>query len=103
MAKEMFFARGYRISGAYRDEQLISWCLTKYDGSIGTVFTQPNARRLGLASALCHLVTSELLNIQERVYCFVAQDNVASLSMLQGLGYSPVCLMDWNILHSNGE
>ena len=99
----MFVLRCYRASGAYRNGELISWCLTKYDGSIGTAFTQPNARRLGLSSALCDLVASKVLEVQERVYCFVAQDNVASLGMLERLGYSPLCLMDWNIFQSNGE
>ncbi|CAF1079535.1 unnamed protein product [Rotaria sordida] len=36
--------------GAYHNEQLVSWCLTRFDGSFGIVFTLPEFRRLGLAS-----------------------------------------------------
>ena len=97
----MFLSRCYRISGAYRDGELISWCLTKYDGSIGTVFTQPKARRLGLSSALNDLVASKLFEIQQRVYCFVAQDNAVSLRMFERLGYFPSCLMDWIIVQAS--
>ncbi|CAF1038021.1 unnamed protein product [Rotaria sordida] len=32
--------------GAYHNEQLVSWCLTKFDGSFGIMFTLPEFRRL---------------------------------------------------------
>jgi predicted GNAT family acetyltransferase len=76
---------------------LVSWCLTKYDGSIGTVFTKPEARKLGLATIVNSYVASKLFEQQDRIYCFVAHDNVASLKMLEKLGYHRICDTDWLI------
>jgi predicted GNAT family acetyltransferase len=88
------------FKGAYRNEELISWSLTKYNGSIGTVFTKPEARGLGLATILNVRVASKLFEQQDRVHGFVAHDNIASLRMLEKLGYHRTCDVDWLIFTS---
>jgi predicted GNAT family acetyltransferase len=85
----------FAVKGAYRNEKLVSWCLTKYDGSVGTVFTKPEARKLGLATILNSYVASKLFEQQERIYCFVAHGNQTSLKMLGKLGYHQTCDLDW--------
>ena len=84
-----------RVLGAFRNGVLVSWCLTKYDGSIGTLQTNPDARRLGLASRLMTCVASALFEQQDKVICFVHFDNVASLGMVEKLGYRRTCVFDW--------
>jgi len=79
---------------------LISWSLTQYNGSVGTVFTKPEARRLGLATILNAYVASKIFEQQEQAYCFVAYDNIASLTMLEKLGYRRTCNVDWVIFTS---
>ena len=81
--------------GAYRDGQLISWCLTKFSGSIGTVFTTPEARGLGLATILNTRLLSKLFELQERAFCYISDDNIASLRVFEKLGFHKTCLMDW--------
>ncbi|CAF1180158.1 unnamed protein product [Rotaria sordida] len=44
--------------GAYHNKQLVSWCLTRFDGSFGAVFTLPEFRRLGLASLVSEIKAS---------------------------------------------
>jgi len=79
---------------------LISWSLTKYNGSVGTVFTKPEARGLGLATILNAYVASKIFEQQEQAYCFVAYDNIASLKMFEKLGYRRTCNVDWLIFTS---
>jgi len=88
------------LKGAYRDGKLISWCLTKFDGSIGTVFTKPEARGLGLATILMIHLLSKLFELQERAFCYIAHDNIASLRMFEKLGYHRTCDMDWLVVTS---
>ncbi|CAF4011946.1 unnamed protein product [Rotaria magnacalcarata] len=73
--------------GAFRGETLISWCMRKYNGCVANVFTKPEARRLGLASMLNVFMASKILEQEERVFTFVINDNTASVSMLEKLGY----------------
>ncbi|CAF2685370.1 unnamed protein product [Rotaria sp. Silwood2] len=81
--------------GAYCQGQLVSWCLTQFDGSFGMVFTIPEFRRFGLATLLNINLASELFKVQERVFCFVIRENEASCKMLEKLGYHQTCAVDW--------
>ena len=81
--------------GAYCDGQLISWCLTQYDGCIGMAFTKPSARRFGLQSLLVTYLAFELLKYQEHIIDFVVCDNDISLNMMDKMGWKKVCQMDW--------
>ncbi|CAF0950718.1 unnamed protein product [Rotaria sp. Silwood1] len=81
--------------GAYCQGQLVSWCLTQFDGSFGMAFTIPEFRRLGLATLLNIQLASELFKMQERVFCFVIRENEASCKMLKKLGYHQTCAVDW--------
>jgi predicted GNAT family acetyltransferase len=69
--------------------------MTKYDGSVGTVFTKPEARKLGLSTILNFHVASKLFEKRERIHCFVAHDNIASNKMVEKLGYHRTCDVDW--------
>ncbi|CAF4597053.1 unnamed protein product [Rotaria socialis] len=73
--------------GAFRGETLMSWCMRKYNGCVANVFTKPEARRLGLASILNVFMASKILEQEERVFSFVINNNTASISMLEKLGY----------------
>lgn len=93
---EIFF-----VIGAYRGNELLSWALTKYNGSVGSVFTKSEARGLGLGTITNLHVVSKLFEEQERSFCFVAHDNIASIKMLEKLGYRRVFDVDWLIFTSN--
>lgn len=73
--------------------------MTKYNGSIGTVFTKPEARGLGLATILNLYIASKLFEErkQERAYCYIAYDNIASLKTFEKLGYYRTYNIDWLI------
>ncbi|CAF2100420.1 unnamed protein product [Rotaria magnacalcarata] len=81
--------------GAYCEGQLVSWCLTQFDGSFGMVFTMPEFRRLGLAALLNIELASELFKMQDRVFCFIVRENQASFKMFEKLGYHQTCAVDW--------
>lgn len=81
--------------GAYCNGNLVSWCLTQFDGSIGMVFTLPEFRRHGLAALLNVRLTSELIKLQGRAFCYVIRDNQTSLKMFSKLGYEQTCTVDW--------
>ena len=89
------------ITGAYRNNELLSWALTKCDGSVGSVFTEAEARGLGLGTLTNLHLASKLFEKQERSFCFVAHDNIASIKMLKKLGYDRVFDADWLIFTSN--
>lgn len=81
--------------GAYRNGELLSWSMGKHDGSIGTVFTKPEARGLGLATLVNYYVTSKVFQQQQRAFCFVASDNTASLKIYEKLGFSHAYDVDY--------
>ena len=90
---EFFFI--FIFKGAYRNEELLSWTLTKYDGSVGTAFTQSEARGLGLGTMVNFYLASKLFEQQEQIFCYVAHDNIASLKMIEKLGYYRSFDIDW--------
>ncbi|CAF4791023.1 unnamed protein product [Rotaria sp. Silwood1] len=81
--------------GAYRDGQLVSWCLTQFSGYFGMMFTLSEVRRLGIASLVNASLASELFKFQEHVFCYVLFGNKASYKMLEKLGYRQTCIIDW--------
>jgi predicted GNAT family acetyltransferase len=85
----------FTFKGAYRNEELIAWTLTKYDGSVGTVFIKPEVRGLGLATILHAHILSKLFEQQDLAYCYVVHDNIASFRMLEKLGYHRTCDTGW--------
>lgn len=86
------------LKGAFRDGNLISWFVEQYPGCVGTLFTKPEERRHGLAALLNIHMAEKLLQQRERIYCFVLNNNTASLKLLQKLGYKKTCDVDWLIV-----
>lgn len=89
------------LLGAYRKNELLSWALTKYDASVGSVFTKPEARGLGLGTLTNLHVASKLLETQDRSFCFVAADNISSIKMVEKLGYHHVFNVDWLVFFTS--
>ena len=83
------------ILGAYRNDDLISWCLARIDGSIGALFTKAEERRLGLGHRLISEVTSKVLEYQDFVIAFVLQENVPSNNLFEKLGYRKLSYNNW--------
>jgi GNAT superfamily N-acetyltransferase len=76
--------------------QAVCWALEYPDGSMGMVYTLPEHRRLGLASACVQDLACKLLRGgAPEAFCFVTRDNEASRQMLGGLGFVPSGCYVW--------
>lgn len=91
------------LIGAHYKGQLVSWCLTQFDGSIGMVFTLPAFRQLGLAAQLNLELASELFTLQEHVFAFVGHGNVSSRRLFEKLGYQQTSSVDWIAVRRNNK
>ncbi|CAF3740447.1 unnamed protein product [Rotaria sp. Silwood1] len=85
------------LKSAYRNGQLVGWCLTHFNGSFGMMFTLPEVRQLGVSAVGNVSLALELFKFQEHVFCFVLCENEASYKMLEKLGYRSTCIVDWII------
>ena len=74
--------------GAFDGEKLIGCIFTHEAGSMGGLEVLPDYRKNGIGEALERKMISHLLNVEKqgRVYCHVATDNKASLSLQFKLG-----------------
>lgn len=73
--------------GIEKDGELIGWGLTHDDGAIGFVYVLPEYRGQGLASAIVVSIIQQLKENNLPIYCHIEEDNLASITLFEGLGF----------------
>ena len=78
-----------------------AWILEYDNGSVGILYTREEHRRRGYGRAVARALAAELAAAHARgeravpPYCFVAEDNAASLRIFEGLGFARRGLVAW--------
>ena len=72
----------------------MAWILEYDNGSIGMLHTRPEHRGRGYGRAVVRALAAELATAHTHgtravpVFCYIAEDNVASLRIFEGLGFT---------------
>lgn len=73
--------------GIEKDGELIGWGLTHDDGAIGFVYVLPEYRGQGIAKAIVIRIIQQLNENDLPIYCHIEEDNLASITLFEGLGF----------------
>jgi ribosomal protein S18 acetylase RimI-like enzyme len=82
------------VAAADAPEAAAAWILEYDNGSIGMLYTRKSHRRRGYGRVVARALAVELAAAHARgaraapPFCFVAEDNVASLRIFEGLGFA---------------
>jgi ribosomal protein S18 acetylase RimI-like enzyme len=73
-------------AAVFHEGRPVSFALTHADGSVGILHTAPAFRRRGLGRRCVSALVEKLLARDALVFCYVADGNVASVTLLEQIG-----------------
>lgn len=101
IALSYWLMRGWRVYGVAEDGRLLGHALAAYPigdtEEVAAVFTAPEARRRGIASACAAAVIADIQARGKRAVYVSRKNNHASIAVAQGLGMLPL-LETWEIV-----
>lgn len=75
--------------------QPVSWALQQSDGSMGMLHTVQEHRRKGLGKVSMMALVRKLQSLNTQVFCYVVQENTASMKLLESIGFQNTGMFDW--------
>lgn len=74
-------------AGIYDDNKLVAWCITHDDMSMGSMWVEPEYRRLEYAFAITNYMVKRLREIGEIPFIHIVEGNLKSLNLAKKIGF----------------